>query len=393
MRITTLIISSQPRLERRMIESKWPVAKEEPLHSALPKTRNVVAARRLPTTLAHCVSRSKLAAIIVGVSCAIVPATALFAQYDPNPSPSIGDRISSGFSSIGHALSPAPEKPAEEDPIALKTPAKLVRAMELYVAVARVYEEAGKFEEAEEQYRAAMKIAPNDLRVLLGYAKLKDRTNESDEADRNYQQAATKFPAVPAVFNNMAGHYAHQGKLREAMAAMEKAIQLRPREPRYRTNLAALLVASGRNNEAFDQLRTVYDEPIAHYDLGFLLNRQGAKQAAVQQFAIAQRSNWSELCTAISRPLGRRRSCRESPGRAANGAGPTIAYATARLCDSAATIDHAIAGIPATNGRPAAGRTGTAAASAAATNRPTATTRGASAAANDSAANANSRLE
>jgi hypothetical protein len=89
----------------------------------------------------------------------------------------------------------------------------------------------------------------------------------------------------------MAGHYAHRGMLREATAAMEKAIRLRPKEPRYRTNLAALLVAAGRNGEAFDQLRTVYDEPIAHYDLGYLLNRQGQKQAAVQQFSIALQLN------------------------------------------------------------------------------------------------------
>jgi Tfp pilus assembly protein PilF len=172
------------------------------------------------------------------------------------------------------------------DPVKLSTPPKKA-GPELFIAVGRLYEESGKFAEAEEQYRAAMKIAPDDVRVLLGYAKLKDRTNEEQEAERYYRRAAAKYPNSTTVFNNMAGHYAHRGMMREATEAMEKAVRLSPREPRYRTNLAALLVASGRNEEAFGQLRAVYPEHIAHYDLGFLLNRQGDKPGAATQFAIA----------------------------------------------------------------------------------------------------------
>ena len=39
--------------------------------------------------------------------------------------------------------------------------------------------------------------------------------------------------------------------------------------------------------EAYKQLREIYDEPIAHYDLGFLLNKHGMKAAALQEFTIA----------------------------------------------------------------------------------------------------------
>ena len=77
--------------------------------------------------------------------------------------------------------------------------------------------------------------------------------------------------------------------VREAIEAAQHAVDLRPREPRYRNNLAALLVEAGMPQEAFKQLREVYDEPVAHYDLGFLLNKRGMKAAALQEFTIALR--------------------------------------------------------------------------------------------------------
>ena len=45
----------------------------------------------------------------------------------------------------------------------------------------------------------------------------------------------------------------------------------------------------GMPQEAFKQLREVYDEPVAHYDLGFLLNKRGMRAAALQEFTIALR--------------------------------------------------------------------------------------------------------
>ena len=166
-----------------------------------------------------------------------------------------------------------PVQSGHNDPIALKTKGKA--GVELYVAVARLYVVSGKFAEAEEQYQQAMKTAPNDIRVLLGYAMLKDQTNEPQVALKYYQKAEQKYPKQPAVYNDLAIHYSRYGMIREAIEAAQRAVELRPREPRYRNNLAALLVEDARPQEAFKQLREIYDEPVAHYDLGFLLNKRG----------------------------------------------------------------------------------------------------------------------
>ena len=187
--------------------------------------------------------------------------------------------------SVADSTPPPPSQ--ADDPISLKTQAKA--GAELYVAVARLYVESGKFTEAEEQYQQAMKKFPNDIRVLLGYAMLKDQMNQPQEALKFYQQAEKKHPKQPAVYNNLAVHYVRCGMVREAIEAAQRAVELRPREPRYRNNLAAILVEAGMPQEAFKQLREIYDEPVAHYDLGFLLNKRGMKAAALQEFTIALR--------------------------------------------------------------------------------------------------------
>ncbi len=182
---------------------------------------------------------------------------------------------------------PPPSDPAQDSGDPLRVDNQKKPGVELYVAVAQLYITTGKFAEAEDQFRKAMKIGPDDIRVLLGYAMLKDQTNQPDEAIKLYLQAEKKHPKEPSVYNNLAVHFVRYGMTREAIEAARHAVNLRPMEPRYRNNLAALLVEAGQFREAFGQLRAVYDEPVAHYDLGFLLNKRGLKPAALQEFSIA----------------------------------------------------------------------------------------------------------
>jgi hypothetical protein len=116
---------------------------------------------------------------------------------------------------------------------------------------------------------------------------LKDVMNQPEEALKLYREAVKKHPKEPAVYNNLAVHYVQRGMIVEAIEAARRAVDLRPHEARYRNNLAALLVETGSTQEAFRQLRAVYEEPVAHYDLGFLLYKRGLKAAALQEFTIA----------------------------------------------------------------------------------------------------------
>ena len=198
------------------------------------------------------------------------------------------DGSSGGFFGglFGHSSNPKPPAdPAQDDP--LRVDNKKKPGVEIYVAVAHLYIATGKYAEAEDQFLLAMKIDKDDIRVLLGYAMLKDQVNQPDEAIKLYQQAEKKHPKEPAVYNNLAVHFIRYNMLPQAIEAGRHAVELRPLEPRYRNNLAALLVEAGQFQDAFRQLRAAYDEPVAHYNLGFLLNKRGLKPAALQEFSIA----------------------------------------------------------------------------------------------------------
>jgi len=204
------------------------------------------------------------------------------------PRKSITSSIKEGFDKLTGAG--APKKPPSEaesfnDAISLKSNAR--PRVEVYVAVARLYEQSGKLAEAEQNYQLALKEKPQDLAALLGYAHLKEQLGKPDEAIKLYQQAAAAHRNDAAVFNNLGLCYARRDRLEEAAVAMERAVSLQPKNKLYRNNIAAVLVDAGRTHDAFMHLRAAHGDAAAHYNLGYLLNTKGQRQEAVQHFAVA----------------------------------------------------------------------------------------------------------
>ncbi len=203
---------------------------------------------------------------------------------------SITSGVKSGFSKLGNALNPkssASKISAPDDEVSLKSKAK--PGPELYVAVAQFYAQSHKFVEAEQQYQLALKTKPDYLPALLGYAQLQEQLEKQDEAIRLYQRAAKLYPREAAVYNNMGLCYARLGRLDQAVGIMAQAVELAPKNPRYRNNIAAMLVDQGRLREAFAHLKEAHGEAAAYYNLGYLLNKRGQTQAAMQHFSQAIR--------------------------------------------------------------------------------------------------------
>jgi len=197
-----------------------------------------------------------------------------------------------GFDKLGRALKPTPAAAAhtpEDEAVSLKSKAKV--GPELYLAIARVYQQAGKPAEAEQQYRTALKEFPDDLPVLLSYAQLKDNLGQLDEAIEIYQRAAKAHPQQAAIYNNLGLCYARQNRLDEAVAAMSRAIQFDGKNPLYRNNIATVLVDQGNSREAFANLRAVHSPGAAYYNMGYLLQKKGQTQAALQHFTLALRAD------------------------------------------------------------------------------------------------------
>jgi Flp pilus assembly protein TadD len=203
----------------------------------------------------------------------------------PAAGSSFGDGIKSGWNKFTQAITPEPRVNPAPDATALATPAK--PGPELYVAIGRVAEQQGKFDQAEEQYQRAIKLSAKDLGALMAMARLRDRQNRLDEALQYYHRAIQTYPKEAGVFNDLGLCLAKRQMYRDSITAMRKAIQLQPQKPLYHNNLASVLVETGDMEGAYAQLRTVHEEPEAYYDLGYLMFLKGNRQAAAALFTRA----------------------------------------------------------------------------------------------------------
>jgi len=201
------------------------------------------------------------------------------------PSKSFSTSVREGVDKFTTAITPTtPVRPAD-DPVSLSTPAK--SGPGLCVAVARMYEQSGRWDEAEVQYQRALKERPDDLAALLGYARLKERMDQPEEALKFYQRVTKMHSKEAAGFNNLGLFYARRGMFQESVGSLNRAIQLQPRRHLYRNNIATVLVEIGRLEEAFTHLSAVHGEAIAYYNLGYLLNKKGDIDGARRHFNLA----------------------------------------------------------------------------------------------------------
>ena len=111
----------------------------------------------------------------------------------------------------------------------------------------------------------------------MGFARMRDRLGEFDGAADLYKQATRRHPNRATAHNDLGMCCLRQNKPEEALAPLNKAVALDPKNPRYRNNLSTALVSLGRQDEALKHLSVVHPPAVAHYNLGYLL-RPGCRQ-------------------------------------------------------------------------------------------------------------------
>ncbi|MDX2242203.1 MAG: FkbM family methyltransferase [Leptolyngbyaceae cyanobacterium bins.302] len=113
-----------------------------------------------------------------------------------------------------------------------------------------------------------------ETQVMTTETSLHPEVDPTSQTPENYYQRATNL--------------ALQGKVQEAIAALQQALQLQPNYPEAQSNLGALLAVEGRVEEAIDcyhsVLRWQADLPEVHNNLGLLLQRQGNLEDAIPCF-------------------------------------------------------------------------------------------------------------
>lgn len=231
------------------------------------------------------------AATVTGLASSLAYAQENAAPGNQSLSGSISSSVKRGFSKIGNTFSPKPSHapPAEDESVSLKSKSK--PGPNLYVAIARLYVQSDRLGDAEQQYQMALNEKRDFLPAILGLAEVKEKMGQPEEAIRQYRKAIEIAPNESSVYNNLGLCFARQGRLDEAASTMTRAVQMAPKNPLYRNNMAMILIDQGKAREAYGHLRQVYPESVAYYNLGYLLNKKGQTQAAMQHFSLALRAD------------------------------------------------------------------------------------------------------
>ena len=140
---------------------------------------------------------------------------------------------------------------------------------EIWVTNGQLYETQSKYAKAQENYTKALAIEPTNQAALLSMARLHVRQQQYAEAEQMFGKALAANPQAD-VYNELASILQKQGRMAEAQSAVQQAIAAEPNSQRFRNNLAGMLVASGRSDEAVQQLSQVFPPAIASYNVAYL---------------------------------------------------------------------------------------------------------------------------
>jgi len=161
--------------------------------------------------------------------------------------------------------------------------------------LAVAYEHLGRLEEADLTWAEANRRAPEDPRILLGWAILAHRRQDLEPARRRLQAARERFgDRIPALWYWAAARAeAAAEQLETAVAIARGAVQAFPNDPVLANTLAVLLELTGDSATAERILRAFLEEdatlPQLSRNLGDLCYRSGRFDQATESYERAVR--------------------------------------------------------------------------------------------------------
>jgi serine/threonine-protein kinase len=160
-------------------------------------------------------------------------------------------------------------------------------------AAASDFERRHIYAQAEEEYREAIQINPNDgaLQSALGHVLVEER--KWDEAISALHAAISLLPDDPVAHNNLGVALQTVGNVADAIPEIREAIRLQPDYVEAHSNLGHALEKqndlSSSITEYHEVLRLKPDDADAHFHLGLADYRQGNSDGAVDEYREAIR--------------------------------------------------------------------------------------------------------
>jgi len=157
-------------------------------------------------------------------------------------------------------------------------------------ALGRLYLDEGRMAEAEEQFRRSVEIEPN----IMGYGSLGLicwHRGDVKLAEQEWREALRLAPNDSSILNNLGLVCTNQGRYAEAVSFLHKAIELKPDDPSPHLNLGIAYGKTDQNASAETEFRTALSLSPQKFEarnrLGMIYLNAGRLGEAEEQFRLS----------------------------------------------------------------------------------------------------------
>lgn len=144
----------------------------------------------------------------------------------------------------------------------------------------------GQADEAIEQLREVINVAPSFVPARMTLGKALQQQSREDEAVEVFQATIATDPESSAPHFELGKHYAAIGNSDLAIEHYRKALELKPQDATSHFNLGSLLFSQGNSEEALKHyqqgLEAFPDSIVGNFNFSILLSSQGRNDLAIQ---------------------------------------------------------------------------------------------------------------
>jgi Tfp pilus assembly protein PilF len=152
------------------------------------------------------------------------------------------------------------------------------------MALARLAERRGQFDQAEQLYQEISKKTPNDPVPYHRMAVMCAQRGRFEDAEKNFNHALSLKPDNPELLNDAGYFYYLSSRPQDAERVLRRAVEIEPNNPKYCNNLALVLGEQRRDDECLALFRRSTPGTQANVNYAFVLAQRGEYQRALEVY-------------------------------------------------------------------------------------------------------------